>query len=250
MIMTFDHNIYIYIYLLNESVPLPAAYLTWNEEDEIGTLNYGKQYLKRNNAIALDPINLPLTEKPLICKINEGIPGAVRDAMPDYWGQLMIASTIGRPFDEITPIEYLLHTCDDRIGALEFRPELSSPKLDEKYNKLINLEELIHQLEQLSKGKIVPDWFQDYIKRGSSAGGAKPKLTVEYQDALYIAKFNLKSQKYTEFNSATRVEFATMKLAEYAGINTAEVKLIEQNDHEVLLIKRFDRIKVNDYYQH
>ena len=83
---------------------------------------------------------------------------------------------------------------------------------------------------------------------GPSAGGARPKTTIEHENNLWLAKFPAHSDK----KNYSRIEFATMKLAKDCGLNVPEVQVVEVGTQEVFLIKRFDRkydAKVNDYFR-
>ncbi len=69
-------------------------------------------------------------------------------------------------------------------------------------------------------------------------GGARPKVVVEDEHALWLAKFN--EQKNDKWNHA-RVEHAMLTLARACGLTAAESKVVQIGDRDVLLVKRFDR---------
>ena len=85
----------------------------------------------------------------------------------------------------------------------------------------------------------VADQVGELMLVGTSMGGARPKVVVEDQDGLWIAKFNRPDDKW---NNA-RVEHAMLALARSCGITTAEGRLISVAGRDVLLVKRFDRKK-------
>ena len=76
-------------------------------------------------------------------------------------------------------------------------------------------------------------------------GGARPKAVVENGDALWIAKFNRKDDKYNH----ARTERAMLELARACGIQTAESRLTTIGNRDALLVKRFDREKTEAGYQ-
>src|SRR3954463_2850757 len=89
--------------------------------------NYGQGYLARADAI---PLYLP--ELPLRAGIIEPlggltIPGSIKDAGPDAWGQRVVmqhllgAGVKGGDPAVFGPLTYLLHSGSDRIGALDFQ---------------------------------------------------------------------------------------------------------------------------------
>ena len=79
---------------------------------------------------------------------------------------------------------------------------------------------------------------------GTSMGGARPKAIVEDKDGLWLAKFNRFDDRW---NSA-RVEHAMLVLARACGLNTPTSRIVTIGEGDVLLVKRFDREKVQDGY--
>ena len=91
--MTSERESYVYIVLPGETEFVTAARFTVAQNrngEPIGTLVYWKSYLQRNNAVELDPIELRLSDKPYQTARMNGFFGAVRDAMPDFWGRRII----------------------------------------------------------------------------------------------------------------------------------------------------------------
>ena len=70
-------------------------------------------------------------------------------------------------------------------------------------------------------------------------GGARPKCTVEWQDALWIAKFPARGDTL----NIPRIEYATMTLAGKCGIRIPALHLQSVGKTNVLLVRRFDREK-------
>lgn len=79
---------------------------------------------------------------------------------------------------------------------------------------------------------------------GTSMGGARPKAVVEDNDGLWIAKFNRPDDPW---NSA-RVEHAMLLLGRACGLVTSESRVVDVGGRDVLLVKRFDREKVEGGY--
>ena len=87
--MTSEREAYVYIQLPGTLEKVPAALLrvqTLVDGTQIGRLRYGDRYLKRQDAVALDPFKVPLAKEVFEFTRLHGIPGAVRDAGPDAWG--------------------------------------------------------------------------------------------------------------------------------------------------------------------
>ena len=61
-----------------------------------GRFVYGRSYLERPNALALDPVELKLSTRTYATAALGGVFGALRDASPDYWGRRVIQRHLGR----------------------------------------------------------------------------------------------------------------------------------------------------------
>src|SRR5262245_58360610 len=112
---------FVYITLPRETDPVTAARFeltTTRQGEPLGRLVYGKNYLARPNAVPLEPLELPLLERTFETTQLNGVFGALRDASPDFWGRRVIERHAGKPV--LTELDYLLHSPDDRAGALSF----------------------------------------------------------------------------------------------------------------------------------
>ena len=205
-----------------------------------GRFVYGKSYLARENAVPIDPFELKLGTKTYQTRLLKGIFGALRDASPDHWGRRIIERHFGSPGPD--ELDYLLHSPDDRAGALGFGRGQEPPAPKRKFNRTLDLGKLqefadaIIADEELPKG---PDaeQAQELMLEGTSMGGARPKAVVEDDGALWIAKFNRPDDKWNH----ARVERAMLELAHACGIKTADSKSTTIGDRDALLVKRFDR---------
>ena len=86
---------------------------------------------------------------------------------------------------------------------------------------------------------------QDLMLLGTSMGGARPKAVVEDVEGLWIAKFNRTDDRWNN----TRVEHAMLQLAKSCGIGAATSRIETVGGKDVLLVKRFDRDKIQAGYQ-
>ncbi len=241
---------FVYIQLPNSFDTVTVGKFKWEKagaNSEVGSFIYGKSYLKNTNAIALDPFNLPLEEREFQITTNEGVHGPIRDASPDSWGRYVIQKNT--PSDQHDPMGYLLNSAGDRIGALSFGFGKVPPAPVRSFNKTIDLEKLIEAAHKLENDLPIEDDEKALLMAGPSAGGARPKTTVESDNHLWIAKFPAANDK----QNFSKIELATMKLAKKCGLNVPDIKLISVGTQDVFLIKRFDRVydnKKQDYYRH
>lgn len=210
-----------------------------------GRFVYGRKYLERNDAVPIDPIELPLSNHTYETERLKGMFGALRDAGPDFWGRQVIEKYVGG--GELGELDYLLHSPDDRAGALGFGIKREPPAPSRTYNRradLARLQALADQLisqENADAPQAELTQVQDLLLLGTSMGGARPKAVVEDAEHLWLAKFNRQDDP---FNFA-RVEHSMLVLGLECGINTAESRITQIGGRDVLLVKRFDRARTD-----
>ena len=234
---------FVYITLPGQTEPVTAGrfVLAVNRRGAAeGRFVYGRSYLERPNAVALDPVELKLSTRTYTTAALGGVFGALRDASPDYWGRRVIQRHLGKA--QPGELEYLLFSPDDRAGALGFGLNPTPPAPRRMFNQTLDLAKLQEIAETIVADEDVPaDAAQEQIENlmliGTSMGGARPKAVVEDKAGLWIAKFNRPDDVW---NSA-RVEHAMLVLARACGLATAESRVIEVAGRDVLLVKRFDR---------
>jgi serine/threonine-protein kinase HipA len=162
------------------------------------------------------------------------------DSGPDYWGRCVIEKQVG--VAQLGELDYLLHSADDRAGALGFGLNQQPPSPRRKFNKTIDLAKLQEIAEALMREEDVKT--EDLMLIGTSMGGARPKAVVEDNDGLWIAKFNRPDDRWNN----TRVERAMLELAKTCGITVATSRVETIAGKDVLLVKRFDREKAGKGY--
>lgn len=212
-----------------------------------GRFVYGRSYLERQDALPLDPVELKLGTRTYATSNLKGVFGALRDASPDYWGRRVIQRHLGQT--QPGEIDYLLHSADDRAGALGFGLNQVPPAPRRQFNQTLELAQVQAIADAIVADEDVPDaaahlQVENLMLVGTSMGGARPKAVVEDEDGLWIAKFNRPDDPW---NSA-RVEHAMLKLARACGLETAESRVIGVAGRDVLLVKRFDRDRVDGGY--
>jgi serine/threonine-protein kinase HipA len=212
-----------------------------------GRFVYGKSYLARNDPVPIDPIALKLATKTYETRLLKGVFGALRDASPDYWGRRVIERRLGPGPDEL---DYLLHSPDDRAGALAFGLNQTPPTPKRTFNRTLDLGKLQAFADAIIREEELPEdpdaqQAQELMLEGTSIGGARPKAVVEDDGALWIAKFNRADDNWNH----ARVERAMLELARACGVQTAESRLTTIGGRDALLIKRFDREETENGYR-
>jgi len=238
---------YVYIHLAGTFVP--AGILSVENEgrrDAFARFSYGRKYLERPDAAAIDPVQLPLGR--VEYRTAPGVPlfGGIRDAAPDAWGQHLLQTAF--PDHALLEFDFLTLAADDRIGALGFGPDLSGPGrarfgqdlASDFPGEVLNLEALAEAAERVENEEELDIRLRRFLVRGSSFGGARPKAPAELNGQHWLAKFDRKGEAW----ATNRIEYATMTLARKAGINTPEVQIVRvggKKKRDVYLIERFDR---------
>ncbi len=240
-----EQKAYVFIYLPGETVAAPAGIFTHYSDDGIGRFAYGHRYLERNNALPVDPVALRLGAVIRDTTANGGLYGAFRDASPDYWGRLVIAAELKSPPESLGEMDFLLHGNASRVGCLDFRASLEQGEPQAGPPSFQSLADILAAATQLQQGEPVRRDLLQLLEQGTSIGGARPKCTVELDDALWIAKFPARGDTV----NYPRIEYATMLLAKACGISIPELRIVTIGDKDVLLVKRFDRRKTASGYQ-
>jgi serine/threonine-protein kinase HipA len=241
---------FVYITLPGETAPVTAGRFELTKDrrgNALGRFVYGKSYLARGNAVAVDPIELKLSGDTYETARLNGVFGALRDAGPDYWGRRVIEKHAGAA--QLGELDYLLNSADDRAGALGFGLNQQPPAPRRKFNQTIELAKLQDIAEALMREEDVRTGegaqVQDLMLIGTSMGGARPKAVVEDGEGLWIAKFNRPDDRWNN----TRVERAMLELAKTCGVSVAISRVETLGGKDVLLVRRFDREKTDKGYR-
>ena len=250
MISNESSECFIYIMLPGETTSVTAGRFVMTKDrrgDSLGRFVYGDKYLLRSNAVEIDPVELKLAKRTYETMRLGGIFGALRDAGPDYWGRRLIERHAGKA--QLSELDYLLESPDDRAGALGFGLGKEPPAPKRKFNKTIDLEKLQKLAEALIRDEIeqsdqVSIQVHELMLLGTSMGGARPKAVVEDDVGLWIAKFSRPDDRWNN----PRVEHAMLELARQCGINAAQSRLESVGGQDVLLVQRFDRERTSRGY--
>ena len=235
------------VFIEKAGKPVPAGQLVMIEDGQYSRaeFNYGRKYLERPDAVALDPVQLPLTAEPKYTEEDFILFNGIRDAAPDAWGRKLIdfhmMRTVNRPASEA---EYLFASQQGtRIGAIQFGPTPAGPgpvinnSLPEVHFDLGTLDAFQNLIDRFEAKESVPDQFLDYVARGSDLGGARPKGTVMIENHPWLVKFGLVNDRIT----MAAAEAGCLDLCEMAGLEVCERRIIDVAGRPALVVKRFER---------
>jgi serine/threonine-protein kinase HipA len=248
--------------------------IAWNPEKEIASFEYDPKFDLEKYAVS--PIKLP--SKNRIYSFPElrneetfkGLPGLLADSLPDKYGKELINVWLaqnGRPENSLNPVELLCFIGKRGMGALEFEPNVQpdTKSYTLELSGLIETTKMLLQRKenvQLHTTNKMRDTMLDVLKMGTSAGGARPKAIIAYNEQTgeiksgqaltetgfehWLIKFD--GVNDAQFGSSTgygRVEMAYYHMATDFGIEMMECKLIEESDRAHFMTKRFDRNQAN-----
>lgn len=246
----------------------------WNKQQELASFEYAADFDPAKWPIA--PVKMPVAQVYTFPELKssstfQGLPGMLADCLPDKYGNDLINAWLaqnGRPENSLNPVELLCFIGARGMGALEFEPTItplaSSPGLE--------LESLITYTQQLLSRKetiqmhtdaAMRDVMIDVLKMGTSAGGARPKAIIAYNEKTghirsgqtlpgkgyghWLIKFDgVLDTQFGATHGYGRVEMAYYKMATDCGIEMMESRLVEENDRAHFMTKRFDRINGNE----
>lgn len=214
-----------------DGMPLPVGQIAMQGSGF--AFRYANSWLERSGSFSVDPLNIPLSDQQFS---SPRLWGAFEDSTPDNWGKrVLLATHRQHPQNEI---EWLLASHGAGVGCLLFSASRNQLPTLHEAPSFDSLERLLLATDQIEQGDYQPtDEMVKMLEYGSSMGGARPKVTVNYQGGEWIAKLGRRDDIFDQ----PRAEFASLNMAKAVGITIPAHKLIEVAGRSVLLVKRFDR---------
>jgi serine/threonine-protein kinase HipA len=256
--------------------------LLWDKNRELASFEFDDRFLR--SGLDLSPILMPARSSQGIVyqfpqnnnNCFKGLPGLVADSLPDAFGNQIIDewfASRGFSDEQITPLDRLCYVGKRAMGALEFKPSKDIPGLNTSsrlhINELTELAIEVFQNRAEFQSKLLnPDKkILDILKVGTSAGGAKPKAIIAYNDltnevrsgqvtapagfTYWLLKFD--GGTYREHSQITdnpkgigNIEYAYYLMVKDAGIDMMECRLLHEGDSSHFMTKRFDRTDTGD----
>ena len=248
-------------------------------ETGIGAFEYAQSFI--DGSIELSPISMPLASgvysfPALGRETFDGLPGLLADSLPDDFGNSILsewAARQGRAADGLSPLEKLQYIGKRGIGALEFAPAARLKGLNASRNlQLDRLVEIAQEVldsragfavEMSGGGQEDRDAMVALLSIGTSAGGARPKAVVAFNEDFtkvrsgqvdapegfthYLLKFDGVSENRRGRESFGdplgygAMEYVYHKMATACGITMMPCKLLTEGDRRHFITRRFDR---------
>jgi serine/threonine-protein kinase HipA len=198
-----------------------------------GRFLYDPAYLQDKRAIPLDPVSLPLKKSRLIEVHQKGIFGVFSDSSADAWGKRVLESIYGALDD----FEVLQRSLNDGVGAIAIGD------LSEKDSPVFGLSDLQDAAKKIEAAQAddVPADILSLLRPTTSLGGAKPKINIEHEGEMWIAKFIERGDSIY----LPHAELALLQLGKKCGLTTCDTQVVRiGKDCYAILVKRFDRERV------
>ncbi len=249
--------------------------VTWDARKDIAAFEYDRAFLQSGFEIA--PLMMPLSDQvyrfpALPRETFLGLPGLLADALPDKFGNALINTWLasqGRTAAQFTPVERLCYTGRRGMGALEFLPVLGPrPRKATRIeiDALIDLASDVltqrYALHGNFKDSSREKALKDILRVGTSAGGARAKAVIAWNRSTnevrsgqvaadtgfeyWLLKFDgvsgNKDKEIEDPKGYGAVEYAYYLMAQSAGIEMSECRLLEEHDRRHFMTRRFDRL--------
>lgn len=252
--------------------------VAWDTDNGLATFEYEPKFKPLNWDLA--PLKMPVHENrnrfsfPELQKDKKsaydtfkGLPGILADALPDTYGNQMINLWLaqqGRPQDSMNPVEMLCFIGTRGMGALEFEPAVLK---ENKRTFSIEMDSLVTTAQKMldQREAFITNLHKDeeqavleILKIGTSAGGARPKALIAWNEKTGEVKSGqTKAPKGFEhwlikldgvsdvqlgsIQGYGKVEMAYYTMAKACGIDMMPSRLLEENGRSHFMTKRFDR---------
>ena len=242
-----------------------------DEDSPYAAFEYDRDFIGSN--IELSPIMMPLSgrvfEFPDLADSSfRGVPGLVADSLPDKFGNAVINSWLvsgGRSERDFNVIDRLCYTGSRGMGALEYVPS-TGPDAD--ISEEINVREMTEFASRILSNReneqihdIQSSGFEQLLKFGTSAGGARAKAIIAWNEntgeirsgqtkaeddfEYWLMKFDGVSgngdYNIEDIPEYTLIEYAYYKMALEAGLEMNECRIFNQDGRHHFMTKRFDR---------
>jgi len=255
-----------------------AGAVAWDGRTGIATFEYDDAFKKRN--WDLSPLKMPIQSAKKIFNFPElkpgrnspfdtykGMPGLLADVLPDKYGNQLINRWLaqnGREPNSMNPVEMLCFIGTRGMGAMEFEPAAlkeSKRTFSIEMDSLVDIaKKMLFQKSSLKTNlkKEDEEAMTEILKIGTSAGGARPKAVIAYNEKTGEVRsgqtnapkgfehwlLKLDGVSDVQLGASTgygRVEMAYYNMAVSCGVEMMPSMLLEDNGRAHFMTKRFDR---------
>lgn len=259
--------------------------LSMQEGESVARFEYAPGFI--GAGVEPSPIRMPVSAKiysfPELSQTFKGLPGLFADSIPDKFGNKLIDSWLtkqGRDPASFTALERLCYTGNRGMGALEFYPiegpaatdndtldvenlrNFAASVLNNRKNFKANIDAAGNSTIPPLKTKKQQSTFEQILRVGTSAGGARAKVLIAYDESTgeirsgqvansenfsyWLLKLddvkNNSDKEKADVQGYGPIEYTYYQMALAAGIQMSECRLLEKSGHRHFMTRRFDRL--------
>lgn len=252
--------------------------VAWDDQTGLASFEYDTTF--KNLNWELSPLKMPINSGRGVFSFPElkqgkndlydtfkGLPGLLADVLPDRYGNELINLWLaqqGRPLNSMNPVEMLCFIGTRGMGAMEFEPanfNVNESSFSIEMDSLVDIaKKMLSQKVsfQTNLKKYDEQAIMQIITIGTSAGGARPKAVIAYNEKSgevrsgqtiapkgfehWLLKLDgVSDVQLGASDGYGRVEMAYYNMAISCGIDMMPSMLFEENGRAHFMTKRFDR---------
>jgi serine/threonine-protein kinase HipA len=254
--------------------------VSYDSQTGMGAFQYAPSFL--NTGIELSPLKMPLSERiysfpELNYDTYRGLPGLLADSLPDDFGNAVLntwIATKGKSPEDISPLQRLQYTGKRGMGALEYTPATRLKGLNA--SQQVEIESLVSIAQEIlnsrtgfnielnKEGQEDREAMMSLLSVGMSAGGARPKAVLAFNDDFtrvrsgqtdipygfthYLMKFdgvsehNKNQETFGDPMGFGAMEYVYYIMATACGIDMMPCHLLSEGNRRHFISQRFDRL--------
>ncbi len=258
---------------------LQVGAVSYDVESRVGVFEYAPEFIK--TGIELSPLKMPLAKglyrfSNLDYDTFKGLPGLLADSLPDDFGNSILNAWVaseGRSVSDITPLQRLSYTGQRGMGALTYRPtkvKFLRGAENIQIDALVKVAQDVLEARSDFKADVGPvgeenkEAMLQLMSVGMSAGGARPKAVVAFNDDFtqarsgqtdapegfkhYLMKFdgvsehNKNKETFGDPIGFGAGEYVYYLMATRCGIDMSHSTLLNEGSRRHFITQRFDRV--------
>lgn len=254
--------------------------VSFDSDKGLGAFEYTHEFIK--SGIELSPLKMPLSSQifsfpELDFNTFKGLPGLIADSLPDDFGNAVLNAWVaaqGKSPNDITPLQRLQYTGKRGMGALEYFPATKMRSLNA--SQQVEIQSLVGIAQEILdargnfevkldiNGQEDREAMMSLLSVGMSAGGARPKAVLAFNDDLtqvrsgqatipggfthYLMKFdgvsehNKNQETFGDPLGYGAMEFVYYLMAKRCGIEMMPSHLLAEGNRRHFITQRFDRV--------
>ena len=259
--------------------------VSWDDDQGLGAFEYAREFIPSGIDVAplMMPLSDRIYRFPALPRETfHGLPGLLADSLPDDFGNALINAWLekqGRSPGSFNPVERLCYIGTRGMGALEFSPATGPDRrrgaavdidaLVALASEVLSLREDLHgTLPGDSRAGLAPTEkeLNDILRVGTSAGGARAKAVIAWNpqtnevrsgqvDAgsgfqYWLLKLDgvsgNRDRELEDPKGYGKIEYAYYLMAQEAGMQMSECRLLAEKNRHHFMTRRFDRTESGD----